>query len=213
MMKTFGEIREGDEIYILRIENETGEIKYRTQKVKTRTTGQTTDVVTLIFNDQAVITESRKSWHKVEYRPAKREIMYFSDKLAVEEAIKARCDFLRDVIGNLENAYQELWKEPEKEVIPQFERGKFIHIDPFKTPGICDGQGGVYFNDGYALDIKEFKDAKITDAEQEEINEFFRICAKKMTNATDTTEKTRIHAALFKCGYSFNFFTKTFEKG
>lgn len=216
-MKAFSELKKGDDLFIVRIESETMKVIQTVAKVCSVILRDESEGATVLYNDggeSAIVVDSKSSRHCTEFRPALREIWYFSDKYSEESFLKKRCEDLRAMIGKFEKTYSDLWKEPEEKTEDKdlfAVKGNILHIVPFKQPGVCDGNGNVYFHDGFPLSCKVFKNTNVREATEDEKKRFFDICEDKMMNA-EPEDRKRLSKAMTSCGYVYNLIMRSFSK-
>ena len=218
-MKQFKDLEKGDKLYVIRIENDSIFKSYFSSFDIISVMGKNTsenNPITILYRDnsqdQGQIVDRNTSEYKIEYRPALREIYYFSDKLAVEKFIKKRCESLREKISIFENLYKDVWKDPEIS-FNEFKKGEVIYIDPFRHPGICNGEGAIYFHDGEPFSLSAFKNSKeIRRATEEETKEFLRKLSLTVASTADSNIRSKLMIALRNCGYRFNLVLREFYK-
>ena len=216
-MKYFKDLEKGDKLYVIKIENDrTFKLSFDSFDIISVIGKEKPEdnPITILYKDcslnQGQIVERNSFEHKIEYRPALREIYYFSDKLAVESFIKKRCESLRDNISSFEGLYENLWKEKETP-LEEFKKGEIIYIDPFRHPGICDGKGAVYFHDGEPFSLTAFKNSKnIRKATDEESKDFINRLSLTVASTSDSNIRSKILIALKNCGYGFNLVLREF---
>lgn len=220
-MKQFKDLERGDKLYRVRIDDDNIFKVYFSSFDIISVIGKNApedNPITILYRDnsqdQGQMVDRDTSECKIEYRPALREIYYFSDRLAVEKFIKKRCESLRDKISIFENLYKDVWKEEDPETsLTDFKKGEVIYIDPFRHPGICDGKGSVYFHDGEPFKLEIFnKSKKIRRATDEEVKEFIRKLSLTVASTADSTMRSKLIVALRNCGYGFNLVLREFYK-
>ena len=222
-MKAFKDLEKGDDLFIVTVESEIFKISPKISKVSSVLLKDKLEGATVLFDndgsEMAIIVDPNSSKHCNEYRPALREIWYFADRYSLECFIKQRCEKLRSAIGKFEELYNSIWNIDiaEKTKLEKLTsiKGTFIKLAPFKKPAICDGEGIIYFSDGYPLKIdvfKSIKDKDISVPTEDEIKRFLADCSYRTENQEKPGDKERIISSLRNCGYVFNYIFKEFTK-
>lgn len=216
-MKLFKELKKGDDLFI--VKSDKMKITWGTAKIVLAKLEKSLGEVTVLFTDggtRSVVVDADSSSHSVKYGISPKEIWYFADKYAVEVFFKEKCEELKEMIKDLESSYMKLWEDnseadSEDDTDSLSVKGKILHVEPFKYPGICDGSGKIYFHDGGSLSLTIFKDTDVREATEEEKSLFFEKCRDKMIH--DKKEiRDQLSKALSSCGYAFNLLKRAFYK-
>ena len=215
-MKKFLDLKSGDSIYVIEINQSNWEILSKSVKTfscYTRAQYQsTTEERTIHFKNstEMVRVNSNSSIHRIVHsRLTERiETVYFADKDYIESFLKEKIESLRKSINNLENVYSDIWEEFNKEELNKpldnslksdsktLVKGDIIYVVAFESAAVFDGVNTLYFADGDSYELSKIRDYR--KADNIEIGDFFDISLSRIKNSIVST---RIEEMLEKCGY------------
>lgn len=219
-MKKFLDLSSGDNVYIIEINQLSGEVSSKYVKnisYSSKTQYQSSiNEITLHFKnsvDTVRVTSNSSSHSIIHSRLSDRtETLYFADKNYIEIVLKEKIEKLRKFINNLENAYNEIWEEFNKEETKstksleksskldpkKLTKGDLIYIVAFESVAVYDGIETIYFADGDSYELSKIKDYRKADSL--ETNDFFDISLNRIKKSPVSS---KIKEILEKCGYRF----------
>lgn len=216
-MKKFKDLKLGEILYILKIDLGS---KMSVAEKKAKITGKSIDTGTGMITLFYIIPEEGETGVKLnpgEYVydavTGTKETAYFSDKDAVDEFIKEKCDDLQKMIQLYEKIYCSTWEdpvieEPKKKKI-DWKRGDTVFMPQFNQAGLFDGENSVVFYDGHKIPMSSLKDYLLRRATFEETTSFFNKCENYINTHS---EHSRVMSAILSCDYVYDASKQVFEK-
>ena len=202
-MKTFKELVNGDNIFIISINQSQRQLSFRTVRYSLDVEDKSCPSQIMVFfkdpNINAISVPPSAHQFKKDSTDKKNSTYYFSDATSLDLFLKDYIEKERTFIKNLESCSIAAWSCENREFT--LEPGKIYFYSKFRTPCVASKEGDAYDCDGFKIAKASISPGTMRAATKDERTEFFDRLTKALTVRTNVDT---LIAGLEKCGLSWN---------
>lgn len=204
-MKTFKDLENGDNIFIISINQSQRQMSFRAARYSLSVGDKNCPTQILVFfkdpNISAISVPPGAHQFKKESIDKNTITCYFSDATSLDLFLKDYIEKERTFIKNLESCSVAAWSCERGSNGFVLEPGKIYYYSRFKTPCIASKDGDAYDCDGFKIVKANINSETIREATKEERAMFF----ERLTRALAVRANANaLIADLEKCGLSWN---------